>query len=244
MDHRLKHIEEHLEEMLIKPDEKFRFHCTQCGKCCINREDILLNPKDLYNIAATLSMSQEAVVERYCETYMGGTSHLPIVRLKPRGTIKRCPFLKNRKCIVHNAKPTVCAMYPIGRCLAISQDVMRSIDSAELKTQFILTDINCGDGSEEHTVRDWLSAFGIPIDDQYFIRWQRIALLSSKVIKQAESSWSPEGINMLLTLVFNVLYLGYDMDQAFESQFDQRVAKLHGILSMIDPDNGGAINAG
>lgn len=71
MDNRLKYIGEHLEEMLISPDEKFRFHCTQCGKCCINREDILLNPKDLYNIAATLSISQEEAVERYCETYMG-----------------------------------------------------------------------------------------------------------------------------------------------------------------------------
>ena len=123
MDNRLKYIGEHLEEMLIGPDEKFRFHCTQCGKCCINREDILLNPKDLYNIAATLSISQEEAVERYCETYMGGTSRLPIVRLRPQGSIKRCPLLKDRKCMVHKAKPTVCAMYPLGRCLAISQDI-------------------------------------------------------------------------------------------------------------------------
>ena len=86
MDDRLKYIGEHLEEMLIGPDEKFRFHCTQCGKCCINREDILLNPKDLYNIAATLSISQEEAVEQYCETYMGGTSRLPIVRLRPQGS--------------------------------------------------------------------------------------------------------------------------------------------------------------
>ena len=104
MDDRLKYIGEHLEEMLIGPDEKFRFHCTQCGKCCINREDILLNPKDLYNIAATLSISQEEAVKQYCETYMGGTSRLPIVRLRPQGSIKRCPLLKDRKCMVHKGE--------------------------------------------------------------------------------------------------------------------------------------------
>ena len=42
MDQRLQHIVEHYDEMCIGTDEHFRFHCKQCGKCCINREDILL----------------------------------------------------------------------------------------------------------------------------------------------------------------------------------------------------------
>lgn len=244
MDDRLKYIGEHLEEMLIGPDEKFRFHCTQCGKCCINREDILLNPKDLYNIAATLSISQEEAVKQYCETYMGGTSRLPIVRLRPQGSIKRCPLLKDRKCMVHKAKPTVCAMYPLGRCLAISQDTMSRIETAELKPQFILNEVDCGDNAEEHTVREWLESFGIPVEDQYYIRWQRIAMLASKVIKSVEGSWTPHGLNMLLTLIFNMLYLGYDMDKEFEPQFEERAEELRTILVKIESGMGGAENAG
>lgn len=244
MDDRLKYIGEHLEEMLIGPDEKFRFHCTQCGKCCINREDILLNPKDLYNIAATLSISQEEAVKQYCETYMGGTSRLPIVRLRPQGSIKRCPLLKDRKCMVHKAKPTVCAMYPLGRCLAISQDTMSRIETAELKPQFILNEVDCGDNAEEHTVREWLESFGIPVEDQYYIRWQRIAMLASKVIKSVEGSWTPHGLNMLLTLIFNMLYLGYDMDKEFEPQFEERAEELCTILVKIESGMGGAESAG
>lgn len=244
MDDRLKYIGEHLEEMLIGPDEKFRFHCTQCGKCCINREDILLNPKDLYNIAATLSISQEEAVKQYCETYMGGTSRLPIVRLRPQGSIKRCPLLKDRKCMVHKAKPTVCAMYPLGRCLAISQDTMSRIETAELKPQFILNEVSCGDHAEEHTVREWLESFGIPVEDQYYIRWQRIAMLASKVIKGVEGSWTTHGLNMLLTLIYNVLYLGYDMDKEFEPQFEERAEELRTILVKIESGMGGAENAG
>lgn len=244
MDDRLKYIGEHLEEMLIGPDEKFRFHCTQCGKCCINREDILLNPKDLYNIAATLSISQEEAVKQYCETYMGGTSRLPIVRLRPQGSIKRCPLLKDRKCMVHKAKPTVCAMYPLGRCLAISQDTMSRIETAELKPQFILNEVGCGDNAEEHTVREWLESFGIPVEDQYYIHWQRIAMLASKVIKSVEGSWTHHGLNMLLTLIYNVLYLGYDMDKEFEPQFEERAEELRTILVKIESGIGGAENAG
>ena len=117
MDERLKEIVNNLDTMKIGLDETFKFHCTMCGKCCIHREDILLSPKDIYNMAKELNLSAEDLFKQYCEVYIGPDSKVPIVRLKPRGSVKRCPLLKNRKCIVHKAKPTVCAMFPIGRCI-------------------------------------------------------------------------------------------------------------------------------
>ena len=146
--------------------------------------------------------------------------------------------------MVHKAKPTVCAMYPLGRCLAISQDTMNRIETAELKPQFILNEVDCGDNAEEHTVREWLESFGIPVEDQYYIHWQRIAMLASKVIKSVEGSWTPHGLNMLLTLIYNVLYLGYDMDKEFEPQFEERAEELRTILVKIESGMGGAENAG
>lgn len=49
MDKRLKEIVDNFDSMKIGVDEPFRFHCTMCGKCCINREDILLTPRDIWN---------------------------------------------------------------------------------------------------------------------------------------------------------------------------------------------------
>lgn len=109
---------------------------------------------------------------------------------------------------------------------------------------FSLDKAECGDNSQEHTVRDWLDSFGIPVVDQYYIRWQRIAMHASRVIKSVEDSWTTRGINMLLTLVFNVLYLGYDMKKEFEPQFTERAEELRGILSKIESGMGGAANAG
>lgn len=114
MDERLKDIVENLDSMKIGLDEPFKFHCDMCGKCCIHREDILLSPKDIYNMSKELGIKPEELFERYCEVYVGPDSRVPIVRLKPRGSVKRCPLLKNRKCMVHKAKPTVCAMFPLG----------------------------------------------------------------------------------------------------------------------------------
>ena len=118
----INELKEQLGYTELDPDDTFTFHCTQCGKCCIHREDILLSPKDLFNIAKKFQITPENALEQYCETYIGCNSRFPVVRLKPQGSVKRCPLLKDRKCLVHDVKPTVCAMFPIGRYLPLPAD--------------------------------------------------------------------------------------------------------------------------
>ena len=50
MNTRMKEIMNAIEHNKLTADDPFRFHCTQCGKCCINREDILLTPLDLFRM--------------------------------------------------------------------------------------------------------------------------------------------------------------------------------------------------
>lgn len=170
MDHRLKDIAENLDRMTIGVDEPFKFNCDMCGKCCIHREDILLNAKDIYHMAKELQMEPAEMFQKYCETYIGGSSRIPIVRIKPRGPIMRCPLMKERKCSVHKAKPTVCAMFPIGRCIKMEADDKNPAVSTNEIT-YIFTDPGCGDGSKNHTVREWLGEFGIPLEDEFFFAW-------------------------------------------------------------------------
>ena len=58
MDPRLKEIVDNFDAWKIGLDDSFQFHCTECGKCCINREDILLTPRDLFNAAKALMRQQ------------------------------------------------------------------------------------------------------------------------------------------------------------------------------------------
>ena len=125
MDPRLKEIVDNYDSWKISLDGSFRFHCTECGKCCINREDILLTPRDLCNASKAMNMLPPAFVNAYCECYIGQDSRIPIVRLKPIGSIKRCPLLKDRKCSIHQAKPAVCAMFPVGRAVTIDKDTFK-----------------------------------------------------------------------------------------------------------------------
>ena len=67
MDPRLNRILQNRDKMLIGIDDTFQFNCNQCGKCCMNREDILCTPKDVFRISKKLGISTYDFIKRYCE---------------------------------------------------------------------------------------------------------------------------------------------------------------------------------
>ena len=229
MDNRLQYIAENLDAMTIGVDEPFKFHCDLCGKCCIHREDILLNAKDIYNMAKELQMEPVDMFKKYCETYIGDSSRIPIVRIKPRGSIKRCPLMKEHKCSVHKAKPTVCAMFPIGRCIQMDA----SNRNAEISTgdiRYIFTDPGCGDDSETHTVREWLGDFGIPLEDEFFLAWNQMISELGEIFHKGEKVLSEDAMCAAWQLTFVKIYLDYDMSKEFMPQFKENVAEVLEIM--------------
>lgn len=235
MNARMEKIINQFEKNQLGPDEPFRFHCTLCGKCCINREDILLNPRDMYNLAKELKMTPREVMDTYCETYIGSDSRLPVVRLKPRGEIKSCPLLKDRKCSVHKAKPTVCALFPIGR--GIAQKIGSTAASTAKDIRYFLTDPGCGDDTETHTVREWLDNFGLPVEDEFFIKWQRCLIELSQRFQKLEKKLGDDmGPIWSLTGIF--LYLMYNMEKPFEPQFKAYLGEVYEMIHELAGEDG------
>ena len=238
MDERLKNIVDNFEAMKIGVDEPFPFHCTMCGKCCINREDILLTPRDIYNMAKELGITTKELFE----TYIGCDSRMPIVRLKPRGSIRRCPLLKDRKCSVHKAKPAVCALFPIGRCLMFEKDSNPSEKIAASQIQYIFTNPGCGDNAETHTVREWLGEFGMSLEDEFFVQWQQAVMEFGQFFREAEKTASERIMELSWTAAFVGLYLHYETDQEFLPQFEQNVREITALLQMAPIKEGGRAN--
>lgn len=210
---------------IVGLDDRFEFHCTQCGKCCTNREDILLTPRDLFRAAKELNMTVKDFFAEYCELYIGDNSRLPVIRLKPRGTIRRCPLLENRRCRIHKSKPVICAMFPVGRMVAIDQE------SGEKKAAYLINPITCGDKSETHTVHDWLLEGGVPLQDEFFYKWhEQLGEMHMKV-KAIESMCSSEVMRIILDLMSILLYFNYDTAESFDEQFNYN---MHHLNKMLD----------
>ena len=233
MDERLQQLAENFDNMKIGIDDTFRFSCNQCGKCCINREDILLSPFDLYKMSKKLSMTPNEFVKQYGETYIGDSSRMVIVRLKPLGSIKRCPLLKDRKCSVHDAKPTVCAMYPIGRVFRLDAQNPNLNKMTIENIEYIFNGAHCGN-AETHTVREWFASFGIPIKDEFFVEWQKTIAELHDIIVIAEKNFEMETtMNTIWSVIYAAMYMKYDINKDFMPQFLENRKELLKMLRII-----------
>lgn len=207
----------------IKINEQFSFHCTQCGECC-RQMDIILSPRDMFQIAKELQMTPHGILIKYAESYIGNASRIPIVRLRSVGLLKECSLLKDNKCIVHRAKPDVCALYPLGR---IAEKGAKCIE-------YIINTSYCADRSKTYTVREWLRMFGIDQQDQFFIDWRMTVLDLMQILSKIERCLDGASMQLLWSCINMLLYLDYDMEKSFYPQYQTNVSKMIEILDELN----------
>lgn len=224
---------QNIDKMTVGLDDTFKFHCTQCGKCCIYREDIILSPRDIYKMSMELKMHPVAFFNEYCRSHIGDVSRIPIVRLNSVGSDARCPLLKNNKCSVHKVKPAVCALFPLGRYIAMDakKDVQARMEEASVK--YLLQPLECGDESETHTVRQWLAGFDIALEDEFFIKWNTAIQQIGDTLKKHEKTQDMITMMEIWTMTRIILYLKYDTDQPFMPQFEENLEGLNELLKDV-----------
>lgn len=232
-------IVENLDQYRIGIDDVFAFKCRSCGKCCRNCEDILLNSRDVYNIATALNMTLEQVIEKYCDTYIGQDSHLPIVRLMPKGANKNCPLLAGDRCSIHAQnpalKPTVCALFPLGRVVAAESATEDMGLGHPYEIQYILSDTHCSSLKRKQTVRAWLENFGVPIEDRFFIKWnETIFSLIAAIQQHKDKPYATDNaMEVMWGGIFTALYTAYDTHKEFYPQFEDNARKITGIFTTL-----------
>ena len=220
-----------IESMTVGLDDTFKFHCDQCGKCCTHRNDIILSPMDIFRMAKELKMTPAEFYDQFCVFNIGDNSRLPIVRLASVGNDEHCILLHNRKCSVHKVKPSVCAMYPLGRYMLFDQERYSEESFSAAKVKYLLQPLSCGDESEEHTVREWLSGFDIKLEDEAFVRWQMAISRFMRKLTKLEKKHNMLTMMEIWFVVRVVLYLQYDTSMDFLPQF---VRNEENLLKLLD----------
>lgn len=208
MDKRSKDVMKNLIENQLTEEDVFEFGCVQCGECCRNRHDILLNPYDLYRIAGFLNMKIPEVIEKYCETYIGDNSGLPVIRVKSKMYNEVCAFLRKGKCGIHGAKPAVCALFPLGRAVSPTGEI-----------RYFLQKVECAAKDSKIKVHDWLEMFRLKESEEPARKW---AIVCARLgVAKQKCKINPETEDTLNQLLYGVLYLAYDTSSDFISQFEK-----------------------
>ncbi len=87
------------------------FECAMCGQCCANQDLVQLTTYELYSLARHRNMEPAAFFNRYC--LVTATNLSPAPHLYIRTANGACPFLDDKKCSVHEARPYACRAYPM-----------------------------------------------------------------------------------------------------------------------------------
>lgn len=140
----------------VELDDEVEFNCNRCGGCCSNRDDILLSPYDVYNLAVALNTTGREIINNYLDVYIGHHSHLPVMTIADTPQHK-CPFLEFDptlmlyKCKVDSRKPGPCRTHPFGIVRRMNAETLEPDD-----IHFIVTDFCNNHGTAKTTVREYL----------------------------------------------------------------------------------------
>jgi len=220
-------------------DDTFAFGCDGCGECCINREDIVLTPYDMYRVSKCTRTKPVRFFQKYCETYLGSESKIPVVRLlpkKPTGLSYRqreiiktvCPLLRDGKCIVHKLKPVVCAIFPLGRCY--------SADPTMKKISYFRQGQSCGSWDKTQTVRQWLRKFNVPEDNDFMNTWGAFLQTASNFMQNILKELPVEQKRTLCVEFLFILDFNYDTNKEFMPQLENNILKFKEIMNAVNKD--------
>lgn len=232
MDNRLIEIAKNLENWKIGLDDTFDFKCRGCGKCCKNREDVMLTSRDLFIIARHLGKTPGTIITEFCECYIGQDSRIPIVRIRPRGVNNACPFLIGKRCQIYTAKPTVCALFPIGRVLVSNIESIKD-GPPTYSAGYILQPAVCGSRSKTQTIRQWLDKSGVPADDTFYSEWNAAIIHFSMSIHDWEERISKQVMRQLQNVLVELIYVQYDTEQEFLPQFKNNMREAKEFLNVV-----------
>lgn len=202
-------------------DDTFCFSCKMCGDCCRNRDDaIVLTGVDIFYIAKALGISTAEVIGRYTEPHIGFSSKTPIFTLaeRPDGS---CSLLHNGKCSVQSMKPTVCAIFPLGRMSIPGEDGFR----------YFRQPITCAgrESGEKHTVREWIDSFHIQERDAETKAWTALFTAVSLVMRQLRPD-SAFQLSEHVAAVTRALYFDYPLNAPF---VDSVRENAHILVAML-----------
>ena len=99
--------------------------------------------------------------------------------------------------------------------------------------KYLLQPIECGDNSQTHTVREWLSDFDIKTEDEAFIRWHQMVAKVGGKIKELEKTWDMMTMMEVWFMVRVFLYERYDTEEPFMPQFEENAGIVNHMLEDV-----------
>ena len=205
-------------------DAPFPFRCAGCGGCCRQRGDIVLSGYDLYRLARQMRLPPKIAARAFCKVYIGQVSRLPVAHLAPAPAEGgNCPFLTGGRCAVHEARPLVCALYPLG------QEI-----SPDRAVRYYAQDARCGLAAPGGTAGGYLAAQGVLQREGEDVLWAVRCMALERQAPGWEAALGPVILRRMQAKLAEALYYRYNNEHPWAEQFEANLAWLAGQRARLE----------
>lgn len=210
----------------LEPHDQVRFHCMRCAECCQHVErTIILESLDAFRLAKHLSIKVPEVYAQYTElVYMPG-SEFPLYALKSVGSAHACIFLKRKSCLVQEAKPKACQLYPFS--------IQPDVPDAKTFTCFQCMDRQHHWNGPIVRVKEWMDTYFTEEDREFRKEeWRWLNHIAPILFRLKQYGTDPK--RLLEVLVF-YRYLWFDTNLPFSIQHSRNNMALEiALTKMLD----------
>lgn len=171
---------------------------------------------DVMRIQNHLGIDFTELLEKYCELYVGRPSGIPLLRIKPKGAKKICPFLFRSKCKIHEVKPTVCALFPVGRATAFDKE------SGKPEVMYFVQQTNCGAKDVSNNLQEWIRGCISEYDEKCGMLWNQMLRAVLAFISGIKGEISGDTYSCLV----QIMYCGYENAEDFAEKITSRIDQI------------------
>lgn len=205
----------------LGPNDTFTFSCKMCGGCCRKREEpILMTGSDIFRIAQALEQPVVDVIQKYMATYIGESSHIPLIVLMERDD-GSCKLLRKGHCMVQQNKPAVCALFPLGRYF----------DTSENQFHYFYNERSCKEGADNGkvwTLQQWKNEFHLDETENMSAAWSRLMTGIAEITHKMPKDKIKDDFFYAL---FWALYLEYDVSKPYIPQVEHRMTEVQELFA-------------
>lgn len=207
------------------------FTCTGCGECCRQvKESVALEPLDVFKITQFLRTRDpsirciEDVLDRYTVPIFLTETGYMMFAMATEGEDHHCIFLRDSRCIIHEAKPRVCKLYPF---------VVGPADHGGL--EYLLTTEKAHHFKGQRIrAKAWVKKY-LTDEEREFIEADAASVVPIAKLLQ-DIPQKEQTIALLHFIRFK--YSDFDLDQPFVPQYKRNMAKLEAVLQQMITNGG------
>lgn len=187
--------------------------CKGCYKCCTGMgNSVIVDPYDVYRIQQGLGKGlSQLLAEGLAE--LNVTEGVILPSLKMAGEEERCVFLNQEgRCSIHNFRPGVCRLFPLGRVYDENGDFQYFLQTGECLAP----------ARSKIKVSKWIDTPDQTENHDFICKWHAILNWLEETVGRAEDLERSKDLNLLMLHTFYMK--PYEIGEDFYGQFEKRAA--------------------